>query len=101
MSNIDDNMDNDEGGGGRGARGDDPLGLRRRRSGKKRAPAFTLEVGFKFDHKDAAQLRYFLTDRGKIVPRRISGLTAKQQRALTRAIKRSRNLGLLPYTMKG
>jgi small subunit ribosomal protein S18 len=101
MSNIDDNgMDNDEGGGGR-ARGDDPLGLRRRRSGKKRAPAFTLEVGFKFDHKDAAQLRYFLTDRGKIVPRRISGLTAKQQRALTRAIKRSRNLGLLPYTMKG
>jgi len=63
--------------------------------------SFTLEVGFKFDHKDPQQLRYFLTDRGKISPRRISGLTAKQQRALTAAIKRARNLGLLPYTVKG
>ena len=51
--------------------------------------------------KDPQQLRYFLTDRGKISPRRISGLTAKQQRALTTAIKRARNLGLLPYTVKG
>ncbi|MFT3923070.1 MAG: 30S ribosomal protein S18 [Myxococcales bacterium] len=93
-------QDNDGDGGGR-VRNDDPLGLRRRRSGKKRPPAFTLEAGFKFDHKDPQQLRYFLTDRGKISPRRISGLTAKQQRALTTAIKRARNLGLLPYTVKG
>ena len=63
--------------------------------------SFTMEPGFKFDHKDAQQLRYFLTDRGKIVPRRVSGLSAKQQRALTRAIQRARNLGLLPYTVKG
>jgi small subunit ribosomal protein S18 len=102
MSSQDDIQDNDvgEGGGGR-SRDNDPLGLRRRRAGKKRPPAFTLEVGFKFDHKDPQQLRYFLTDRGKIAPRRISGLTAKQQRALTSAIKRARNLGLLPYTVKG
>jgi small subunit ribosomal protein S18 len=102
MSDRDDMQDNDggDGGGGR-VRNDDPLGLRRRRAGKKRPPAFTLEVGFKFDHKDPQQLRYFLTDRGKITPRRISGLTAKQQRALTAAIKRARNLGLLPYTVKG
>lgn len=100
MSNHDDMQDNDSDGGGR-VRNDDPLGLRRRRSGKKRPPAFTLEADFKFDHKDPQQLRYFLTDRGKIAPRRISGLTAKQQRALTSAIKRARNLGLLPYTMKG
>ena len=99
-SQQDDLQDNDGDGGGR-VRNDDPLGLRRRRSGKKRPPAFTLEVGFKFDHKDPQQLRYFLTDRGKISPRRISGLTAKQQRALTTAIKRARNLGLLPYTVKG
>lgn len=102
MSNQDDNLDNDGGGDGGGrVRNDDPLGLRRRRAGRKRPPAFTLEVGFKFDHKDPQQLRYFLTDRGKISPRRISGLTAKQQRALTAAIKRARNLGLLPYTVKG
>ena len=102
MSDRDDMQDNDggEGGGGR-VRNDDPLGLRRRRAGKKRPPAFTLEIGFIFDHKDPQQLRYFLTDRGKITPRRISGLTAKQQRALTAAIKRARNLGLLPYTVKG
>ena len=102
MSDRDDMQDNDggEGGGGR-VRNDDPLGLRRRRAGKKRPPAFTLEVGFVFDHKDPQQLRYFLTDRGKITPRRISGLTAKQQRALTAAIKRARNLSLLPYTVKG
>ena len=102
MSDRDDMQDNDggEGGGGR-VRNGDPLGLRRRRAGKKRPPAFTLEVGFIFDHKDPQQLRYFLTDRGKITPRRISGLTAKQQRALTAAIKRARNLALLPYTVKG
>ena len=51
-----------------------------------------------FDYKNPQQLRHFITDRGKIVPRRISGLNAKQQRALTIAIKRARNLALLPYT---
>ena len=101
MSQNDDMQDGDGGDGGGRVRNDDPLGLRRRRAGRKRPPAFTLEVGFKFDHKDPQQLRYFLTDRGKITPRRISGLTAKQQRALTAAIKRARNLGLLPYTVKG
>lgn len=101
MSQIDDTHGDDIGEGGGRVRNDDPLGLRRRRAGKKRPPPFTLEIDFKFEHKDPQQLRYFLTDRGKIVPRRISGLTAKQQRALTRAIKRARNLGLLPYTVKG
>jgi|SRR3954470_555872 small subunit ribosomal protein S18 len=102
MSNQDDrDMQDGDGEGGGRVRNDDPLGLRRRRAGKKRPPAFTLEVGFNFDHKDPQQLRYFLTDRGKISPRRVSGLTAKQQRALTAAIKRARNLGLLPYTVKG
>ena len=76
----------------------DPLGIRRRRGGRKRAPAFTIEPGFTFDYKDPSQLRYFITDRGKIVPRRISGLSARQQRQLTVAGKRSRNIALLPYT---
>ncbi|MEM7607474.1 MAG: 30S ribosomal protein S18 [Myxococcota bacterium] len=77
---------------------EDPFGLRRRRGGRKRAPAFTAEEGFHFDYKDPNQLRYFITDRGKIVPRRVSGLTAKQQRELTVAVKRARNIALLPYT---
>ena len=74
----------------------------RRRGGrtkKRRMPAFVTEADFKFDYKDAEQLRHFLTDRGKIVPRRVSGLNAKQQRELTTAIKRARNLALLPYTV--
>jgi small subunit ribosomal protein S18 len=78
-------------------RADDPLGIRRR-TGRKRPPGFVLETDFSFDYKDPQTLRHFVTERGKIVPRRISGLTAKQQRALTRAIKRARIIALLPYT---
>jgi small subunit ribosomal protein S18 len=49
------------------------------------------------DYKDVDLLRKFVTERGKILPRRITGLTAKQQRDLTTAIKRARILSLLPY----
>ena len=76
----------------------DVEGGRGRRGGRKKAPGFSLPPDHKFDYKDPQQLRNFITDRGKIVPRRISGLTAKQQRDLTRAIKRARNIALLPYT---
>ncbi|HEY9691137.1 MAG TPA: 30S ribosomal protein S18 [Oculatellaceae cyanobacterium] len=49
------------------------------------------------DYKDVDLLRKFVTERGKILPRRISGLTAKQQRDLTLAIKRARLIALLPF----
>ena len=49
------------------------------------------------DYKDVELLRKFITERGKILPRRISGLTSKQQKALTTAIKRARILALLPF----
>jgi small subunit ribosomal protein S18 len=49
------------------------------------------------DFKDERLLQRFVSDRGKIVPRRISGACARHQRALARAIKRSRVLGILPY----
>lgn len=49
------------------------------------------------DYKDVDLLRKFITERGKILPRRITGLTAKQQRDLTQAIKRARVLALLPF----
>jgi len=50
------------------------------------------------DYKDVRRLRGFVSDRGKIVPRRISGSCARHQRQLTRAIRRARSMALLPYT---
>jgi small subunit ribosomal protein S18 len=49
------------------------------------------------DYKDVDLLKKFITERGKILPRRITGLTARQQRDLTRSIKRARTLALLPF----
>jgi small subunit ribosomal protein S18 len=49
------------------------------------------------DYKDVELLRKFVTERGKILPRRITGLTSKQQKALTTAIKRARIVALLPF----
>ena len=50
------------------------------------------------DYKDTAKLRKFVSDRGKILPRRMTGTCAAHQRALTEAIKRARHIALLPYT---
>ncbi|MBD2103712.1 30S ribosomal protein S18 [Leptolyngbya sp. FACHB-261] len=52
------------------------------------------------DYKDVDLLRKFITERGKILPRRITGLTAKQQRDLTQSIKRARIIALLPFVNK-
>ncbi|MDR2006838.1 MAG: 30S ribosomal protein S18 [Acidaminococcales bacterium] len=52
------------------------------------------------DYKDLSRLRRYITERGKILPRRISGCCAKHQRRLTTAIKRARNIALLPFTME-
>lgn len=49
------------------------------------------------DYKDSKQLQRFLTDQGKIIPRRITGLSAKQHRELVTAIKRARHLAILPF----
>jgi small subunit ribosomal protein S18 len=51
----------------------------------------------KMSYKDMETLRYFVTERGKIIPRRITGNCALHQRALTVEIKRARNIALLPY----
>lgn len=50
------------------------------------------------DYKDVDFLRGFITDRGKIIPRRVTGNCAKHQRAVTRTVKKSREAGLLPFT---
>ena len=53
-----------------------------------------------FDHKNIDILKQFITETGKIIPARVSGITAPEQRKLTKAIKKARLLGLLPFTDK-
>ncbi|MBN1829736.1 MAG: 30S ribosomal protein S18 [Deltaproteobacteria bacterium] len=64
---------------------------------KRKVCRFCVESELKIDYKNADILFHFLTERGKIVPRRISGTCAKHQRELTVAIKRARNLALIPF----
>ena len=52
----------------------------------------------KFDYKDIASLRKFMSEKGKITPRRVSYISIKKQKDLSNAIKRARYLALLPYT---
>ena len=65
---------------------------------KKRVCAYCMDKIVSIDYKDISKLKKFVTERGKILPRRISGNCAKHQRALTIAIKRARTVALLPYT---
>ncbi|MDI6687855.1 MAG: 30S ribosomal protein S18 [Desulfobacterales bacterium] len=58
---------------------------------------FCADTSLAIDYKDPKSLRFFITERGKIIPRRISGTCAKHQRILMRAIKRARTIALLPY----
>ncbi len=58
---------------------------------------FCADTSIVIDYKDSKSLRYFTTERGKIIPRRISGTCAKHQRILTEAIKRARTIALLPF----
>ena len=74
---------------------------KRRGGGRRRVCRFCVDKSFVIDYKDPQNLRYFITDRGKIVPRRISGNCAKHQREVTLAIKRARNIALLPFTISG
>ncbi|MFY0544019.1 30S ribosomal protein S18 [Brevibacillus sp. H7] len=59
---------------------------------------FTVNKIKKIDYKDTDLLKKFISERGKILPRRVTGTSAKYQRALTIAIKRARQVALLPYT---
>ncbi len=70
----------------------------RGRKGKKRICSFCVDKADYIDYKRPEKLRKFITDRGKILPRRVSGNCAKHQRRLTVAIKRCRQVALLPYT---
>lgn len=70
-----------------------------KRKPKKKVCYFTANKIELIDYKDIKTLSRFVTERGKIVPKRNSGLTAKWQRKIANAIKRARFMGLLPYTV--
>mgnify|MGYP001122342152 CR=1 FL=1 len=67
------------------------------RRSKRKVCVFCVDKVENIDYKDTAKLRRYITERGKIVPRRISGNCAKHQRQLTVAIKRARQIALLPF----
>ncbi|HIT19867.1 MAG TPA: 30S ribosomal protein S18 [Candidatus Fimivivens faecavium] len=67
------------------------------RKGRKKVCAFCVDKIHDIDYKDVPRLRRYLSDRGKIVPRRVTGTCARHQRQLTTAIKRARHLAFLPY----
>ena len=72
-----------------------------RRFGRRKECYFQANKVIWIDYKDYDLLRRFITDRGKILPRRITGTSAKYQRMLTKAIKLARQLALLPYIKTG
>ena len=68
------------------------------RRSRKKVCSFCMEKAETIDYKDTAKLRKYISERGKIVPRRVTGTCAQHQRHLTTAIKRARHVALLPYT---
>ncbi len=109
------NDDKDKRGGDRGDRGGDrgdrggdrgdwgPGGRDGGGGGRRRFPGMDrskLPPGFLFDFKNPLILRNYITEVGKVMPGRVTRLSAKQQRQLTVSIKRARHLALLPYTDK-
>ncbi len=67
------------------------------RKGRRKVCGFCVDKLEHIDYKDTARLRKYITERGKIMPRRMSGVCAKHQRELAIAIKRARIVALLPY----
>jgi ribosomal protein S18 len=78
--------------------GDDKQRKMRRGRPKRKICAFCADKSKSIDYKDTMKLKRFLTERGKIQPRRTSGVCAKHQRELAMAIKRARMMAMLPYS---
>ena len=72
--------------------------MNRGRKARKKVCGFCVDKVENIDYKDIARLRRYMSERGKILPRRVTGTCASHQRELTVAIKRARHLALLPYT---
>lgn len=95
MSRIEEDID-DKGDDRRGGKGGGRGGPSRRKVCR-----FCSETTTLIDYKNPQLLRSFVTDRGKMVPRRISGTCAKHQRAISLAVRRARMLALMPFTVSG
>ena len=70
---------------------------RRNRKSRKKVCAFCMDKIKNIDYKDVPRLKRYLSDRAKIIPRRVTGTCARHQRQLTVAVKRARHLAFLPY----
>jgi small subunit ribosomal protein S18 len=83
-------------------RGGEPptITIRRPFFRRRKASPFAGKDAPRIDYKDVKLLQRFISERGKIVPRRITAVTAKEQRDLAQAIKRARLLALLPFVLK-
>ena len=81
----------------RNNRNDDDFNPRFRKM-RKKVCALCADKDFVLDYKDADQLKKFINDKGKILPRRATGACAKHQRDITLAVKRARHIAVLPYT---
>lgn len=88
-------------GGDRGGDRDDDRGGRRGGFGRRKVCRFCADQDFVMDYKDQRMMQSFITEHGKIVPRRISGNCATHQRKLTTHIKRARNIALVGYVSMG
>ena len=73
----------------------------RKRTSRRRACKFCTDENLVIDYKNAGLLKYFITDRGKLVPRRLTGNCAKHQRAIARAVARARMIALMPFAVTG
>jgi small subunit ribosomal protein S18 len=71
---------------------------KKKKSSLKKVCRLTVDRVVYIDFKDVTTLKHYVTERGKIIPRRITGASAKHQRMLTRAIKKARQIALLPYS---
>jgi small subunit ribosomal protein S18 len=94
MANIKERGGRDEGGGRRRGGSGAGTGFNR-----KKVCRFCADFNLKVDYKEASALKAFVTERSKIIPRRISGNCSKHQRQISQAIKRARILALLPFTV--
>ena len=81
--------------------GDDRRGGKGRGGAGARRKLLSDEIVAKVDYKNPQILRGFVTDRGKMIPRRISGASARQQRVISTALRRARMLALLPFSVTG
>ncbi len=101
---MDEDYGGDEGyGRGKGGKGKGGKGGDEKRGGpaRRKVCRFCADKNVAIDYKDPQTLKYFITDRGKIIPRRISGNCAKHQRKVAVAIKRSRMIALMPFAVTG